>query len=198
MSFSKDDLPFLKVSLGAFALSIALAAGMITYSDSYLEQSKNARADAQKQLTDARAQLISAQGDQENMSSYSLEYLALQDQKVIGAEQRLDWMEGMEKLRRQGIVLDFKYTIAPQQGYAPSPSVEAGNFQLNRSDMTMQIDLLHEEQLLKFIAALRSQMQGWFMLDGCTLTRTSPGSEASQLKADCKGGWFTMKNRNMP
>lgn len=198
MSFSKDDLPFLKLSLGALALSVALAAGMITYSDSYLAQSQKARAEAQKQLTDARSLLIAAQGDQENMSSYSLEYLALQDQKVIGAEQRLDWMEGMEKLRQQGIVLDFKYTIAPQQAYAPNPPVEAGNFQLNRSNMTMQIDLLHEEQLLKFISAMRSQLKGWFMLDGCDLSRINAAVEGSPLKAECTGGWFTMKNRNMP
>ncbi|MBI4809523.1 MAG: hypothetical protein HY799_11330 [Nitrosomonadales bacterium] len=198
MSFSKNDLPFLKYSLGAFALSIALAGAMTSYSESYLEQSQKARMEVQKQLSDARLQLVATQGDQENMSSYSLEYLALQDQKVIGNEQRLDWIEGMEKLRQQGIVLDFKYTIAPQQAYAPNPTVEAGNFQLNRSDMSMQIDLLHEEQLLQFIAALRSQMKGWFMLDGCSLTRAVADSEASPLKADCKGGWFTMKNRNMP
>ncbi|HAF44124.1 MAG: hypothetical protein A2100_01325 [Sideroxydans sp. GWF2_59_14] len=198
MSFSKDDLPFLKLSLGALALSLALAAGMITYSDSYLAKSQQARADAQKHLLDARAQLVAAQGDQENMSSYSQEYLSLQNQKVIGAEQRLDWMEGMEKLRQQGFVLDFKYTISPQQGYVPNPPVEAGNFQLSRSNMSMQIDLLHEEQLLQFITALHSQLQGWFMLDGCTLTRATAGVESTPLKAECSGGWFTMKNRNMP
>lgn len=198
MSFSKDDLPFLKLSLGALTLSIVLAAGMVSYSDSYLARSKQSRADAQKHLLDARAQLVAAQGDQENMSSYSQEYLSLQNQKVIGAEQRLDWIEGMEKLRQQGIVLDFKYTISPQQGYAPNPPVDAGNFQLNRSNMSMQIDLLHEEQLLQFITALHSQLKGWFMLDGCTLSRATAGVEGSPLKAECTGGWFTMKNGNMP
>jgi hypothetical protein len=196
MSFSKNDLPYLKFSLLAFAVSIALSIGMTSYSENYLEQSLKARTDAQKQLSDARVQLIAAQGDQENMSAYSLEYLSLQDQKVIGTEQRLDWVEGMEKLRQQGIVLDFKYTIAPQQGYTPAPPVDAGNFQLNRSNMSMQIDLLHEEQLVQFISALRSQLKGWYILDGCTIARA--GTESSPLKADCTGGWFTMKNRNMP
>jgi len=198
MRFNKDDLPYLKLSLGAFALSLVLAAAMVSYSEGYLKQSEKERGDAQKQLSDARLQLLAAQGDQENMSAYSLEYVSLQDQKVIGNEQRLDWIEGMEKLRQQGIVLDFKYTISPQQGYAPSPAVDAGNFQLNRSNMTLEIDLLHEEQLVQFIAALRSQLKGWFMLDGCDLSRKIAGTEASPLKAECTGGWLTMKNRNMP
>jgi hypothetical protein len=198
MSFSKNDLPYLKLSLGALVISIALSSGMVSYSEGYLEQALKELTEAQKQLSDARAQLIAAQGDQENMSAYSLEYLALQDQKVIGAEQRLDWIEGMEKLRQQGLVLDFKYTIAPQQGYTPNPAIDAGNFQLSRSNMSLQIDLLHEDQLLQFISTLRSQLKGWFMLDGCSLNRANTGSEASPLKAECTGGWFTMKNRNMP
>jgi hypothetical protein len=64
--------------------------------------------------------------------------------------------------------------------------------------MTLEIDLLHEEQLVQFIAALRSQLKGWFILDGCDLSRAFPGTEATPLKASCKGGWLTMKNRNMP
>lgn len=198
MRFNKDDLPYLKLSLGAFALSLLLSAGMVSYSEDYLKQSQKERSDAQKQLNDARLQLLSAQGDQENMSAYSLEYVSLQDQKVIGNEQRLDWIEGMEKLRQQGIVLDFKYTISPQQAYTPNPPVDAGNFQLNRSNMTLEIDLLHEEQLVQFVSALRSQLKGWFILDGCDLNRAFPGTEATPLKASCNGGWLTMKNRNMP
>jgi hypothetical protein len=198
MIFSKADLPVLKWSLGAFALSIVLASGIISFSEEYLKQSLKDREAAQKQLTDARTQFISAQNDQENMSAYALEYNALLAQKVIGTEQRLDWMEGLEKLRLQGRVLDFKYTIAPQQGYTPNPPVDAGNFQLSRSSMTLQIDLLHEEQLLHFFTNLNNQINGWFMLDGCSISRTGTTNDLVPLKAECTGGWFTMKNKSAP
>jgi hypothetical protein len=198
MSFSTADLPILKWSLGAFVLSLVLSAGIISLSNSYLEKSLQGRQTAQQQLFDARAQLLAAQSDEENMSAYAFEYNSLLAQKVIGDEQRLDWMEGLEKLRQQGSVLDFKYTIAPQQGYTPNPPVDAGNFKLSRSSMSMQIDLLHEEQLLHLFADMRSKLNGWFMLDGCSLSRTVATDEMSPLKADCTGGWFTMKNKNAP
>lgn len=198
MTFSKNDLPFLKFGLLTFVVCIAASVSLVIYSDHYLEQAKKDRASAQQRLIDARTQLAAAQGDQENMATYSREFISLQEQKVIGNEQRLDWIEGMEKLRQQGIVLDFKYTIAPQQGYTPSPAVDAGNFQINRSSMNMQLDLLHEEQLIQFVAALHTQLKGWYMLDGCTLSRAIEGTEASPLKADCSGGWLTFKNRNAP
>ena len=198
MIFSKDDLPELKWSLGALALSIALAVTLISASEKYLELSLKEREAAQKQLNDARTQLLAAQSDQANMSAYALEYNALLAQRVIGSEQRLDWIEGLEKLRQQGSVLDFKYTISPQQGYKPNPPLDAGNFQLSRSGMTLQIDLLHEEQLLHFFSSLHDQISGWFMLDSCSISRTGTVDELAPLKAECTGGWFTMKNKNTP
>lgn len=198
MSFSSADLPILKWSLGTLLFSLVLSAGIIYLSNSYLEQSLKERQAAQQQLFDARAQLLSAQNDKENMAAYAYEYNSLLSQKVIGDEQRLDWLEGLEKLRQQGSVLDFKYTIAPQQSYAPNPPIDAGNFKLSRSGMSLQADLLHEEQLLHLFTEMRSKLNGWFMLDGCTLSRTSATEELAPLKAECTGGWFTMKNKNTP
>lgn len=198
MIFSKDDLQELKWSLAALALSIALAVTLISWSENYLAASLKEREAAQKQLTDARTQLLAAQSDQANMSAYALEYNALLAQRVIGSEQRLDWIEGLEKLRQQGSVLDFKYTISPQQGYKPNPPLDAGNFQLSRSGMTLQIDLLHEEQLLHFFSSLHDQINGWFMLDSCSISRTGTVDELAPLKAECTGGWFTMKNKSTP
>lgn len=198
MKFSMADLKNLKWSLGALVLGLALSGGLVSLSNSYLKQSLKDRETAQKRLTEARAQLGAAENDQENMSAYALEYNALVAQKVIGNEQRLDWMEGLEKLREQGSVLDFKYAIAPQQSYVPNPPVDTGNFQLNRSGMTLQIDLLHEEQLLHLVADMRKELNGWFMLDGCSLSRTGAVDELAPLKAECTGGWLTMKNKNAP
>jgi len=198
MNFSATDLQNLKLSLGTFVLSLALGGGLIYLSNQSLAHSLKEREAAQKQLTEARTQLDAAQNDQGNMSVYALKYNALLTQKVIGTEQRLDWMEGLEKLRQQGSVLDFKYTIAPQQSYSPNPPVDAGNYQLSRSSMTLQIDLLHEEQLLHLFADMHNQMNGWFMLDGCSISRTSTTNEMAPLKADCTGGWFTMKSKSAP
>jgi len=199
MSFSVSDITEIKLSLGAFVLSIVVAAGLSVFSEDYRHGALQAKQAAQEQLNKAREQAATAQNDFENMATYKLEYEALETQKVIGNEQRLDWIEGLEKIRKQGIVLDFKYSVGPQQSYAPNPPLDAGNFALNLSPMTMQIDLLHEEQLDRLFSAMMTQMEGWFILDRCALsTGTTDTGEVSSLKADCAGGWLTMKNRNAP
>ena len=199
MSFSVADIPEIKWSLLAFGASLAVAAGLVELSAGYQHQAKEDRQTAQRQLNEARDQLIAAQSDLENMAAYQKEFQALEAQKVIGDEQRLDWMEGLEKIRQQGEVLDFKYGIAPQQAYVPNPPLDTGNLALNISPMTLQIDLLHEEQLLRLFTALNTQIKGWFMLERCSLTPTgAQGATPGTLKAECAGGWLTMKNRNAP
>jgi len=199
MSFSASDIPEIKWSLGAFVVSLVVAAALVDFSDTFKNNARNELQTAQAKLTDARTQLATAQNDFENMATYKLEYEALELQKVIGNEQRLDWLEGLERLRKQNIVLDFKYAIAPQQSYTPNPPLDTGNFSLNLSPMTLQIELLHEEQLDQLLSAMMSQMEGWFLLDRCNLsTVAAPTGETTSLKADCAGGWLTMKNRNTP
>lgn len=199
MSFSASDVSQIKWSLGAFAVSLGIAAWLISFSEDYRHDAQKERQAAQEQLSKAQAQLATAQNDFENMATYKLEYEALETQKVIGNEHRLDWIEGLEKIRKQAVVLDFKYSIEPQQSYAPNPPLDAGNFALNLSPMTLQIDLLHEEQIDRLFSAMMTQMEGWFILDRCTLSAGgAQESGLSSLKADCAGGWFTMKNRSAP
>ena len=199
MSFSTHDIGAIKWSLLACLLSTGFAVGVIQYSADIQQKALRDLQQAQKQLTDARNQLNTAQSDLENMSAYQLEYDALVAQKVIGSEQRLDWIEGLENLRKQGLVPTFKYNIAPQKAYTPNPPLTAGNFALSMSPVSMQIDLLHEGQLMTFLDALNSQIPGWFILDGCSMARNAnTESSGIKLNSDCSGGWFTMKNRSAP
>lgn len=202
MTFSTSDFPHIKWSLFIFLFVLCTGGAAIMVSENFVAQSQRDQRDAMRQLNEARSRLATALEDQENMQTYTLEYNALLKRNVIGNDQRLDWIEGLEKIHKQNLVLDFKYTIAPQKPYMPNPPLDSGNFQPNLSDMTLQFELLHEEQLTAFFDALRTGINGWFIIDSCALERTAATADASdfsaapQLKADCAGGWLTLKNRN--
>ncbi|MDD4912659.1 MAG: hypothetical protein PHP57_10230 [Sideroxydans sp.] len=194
MKFSASDLPDIKWNLLALILSALFAFALINYAIGYQQQAALDLNSAQQQLTDARKQLISAKNDAENMATYQLEYEALETQKVIGNEQRLDWIENLEKIRKKKLVLDFKYTIGPQQAYVPNPPLDTGGFALNISPMSLQIELLHEEQLQRLFTAFQNEMQGWFILERCTLSGGNTSQDpTAPLKAECSGGWITLK-----
>jgi hypothetical protein len=203
MKFSISDFPLMRWSLSAFCASVLLSCIFIYGSSQYSDLNQQNMRTAQRQLNDARNRLSTARQDRENLSVYSAEYGVLEEQDIIGDDRRLDWMEGLEKLRRQNPAFDFRYTISPQKNYAPQPAIDSGNFIIHYSEMKLQFDWLHEGQLLKFFDALRSQVKGHYQLEGCALHRNDTGGNDTRttpinIKGECSGGWITLKNRNAP
>jgi hypothetical protein len=202
MKFSKTDFSILRWSVLAILSSMLASAAILYVSNTYIGNSQKDLLSARNARNDARTRLTAAQEDRDNMSIYSSEYGTLVKRKVIGEEQRLDWLEGMEKLRQMNLVWDFRYRIAPQKIYAPKSPIAGGNFDILYSEMGLQFDLLHESQLADFFAALPKHIQGWYQLEGCTLKRNETTeqnaamSSGAQLSAECAGGWITLKNRN--
>lgn len=220
MNFSKSDLPHIQWSLLILLAVLGTGGVIIAASQGFVTRAQDEQRALKQQLSAARGQLATAQEDQEKMQTYTQEYNTLLRRDIIGDDRRLDWMEALDKMRKQSKasgLMDFNYSIAPQQRYAPFPPVDSGNFELHSSGMSMQFNLLHEEQLLSVLDALRTNNRGWFMLERCELERNStqeasnaqeddePPVNAStavvrsfvpQLKAQCAGGWLTLKNRN--
>lgn len=203
MKLSKADFLLMRWSVLAICASLLISAIVLYSSGSYAEKSLKERHSAQSMLNDARARMATAHQDQENMSIYADNYGALIANKIIGDDQRLDWIEGMEKIRQKNLVTDFRYTIAPQKVYAPKPPIDSGNLDIRYSEMKLQFDLLHEAQLFAFYDALHADIKGWYQLEGCSLQRVGAANVDEQatkarLKAECSGGWMTLRNRNAP
>ena len=203
MALSKADLPHLKWGLLVFITALVMSGASALLSENFIARAQHNHQAAQRQLSEARMQLAAAQDDRANMATYAKEYAALLDRKIIGGDQRLDWIEGLEKIRQQNPVLEFKYAISPQHPYTPVPPPNSGNFDLNLSDMAVQLDLLHEEQLINFFNALNKDVKGHFILDRCTMERSGIASgnahaSTQNLKAECSGGWLTLNNRKVP
>ncbi len=203
MKLSTSDLQLMRGSLAAIFASGLLSSVIIFASSQYANHNQETLRTAQSQMNDARNRLTAARQDQENLSIYSTEYGLLQKQNIIGDDHRLDWIEGLEKLRDQNLTVDFRYNISPQIIYAPQPAIDSGNFDIHYSETKLQFDLLHEGQLLNYFDALRSQIKGRFQLEGCAMQRIAMSQNtgtptSAHIKADCVGGWITLKNRNAP
>ena len=221
MKFSNSDFRLMRWSLAAVCASILLSSVILYSSSKYADSTKTGLSAAQSKMNDARNRLTMARQDRDNLSDFSQGYDTLEKNKIIGDDHRLDWMDALEKLRNQNLAIDFRYNIAPQKIYAPQPAIDNGNFDIHYSETKLQFDLLHEGQLLNFFDALRSQTNGWYQLEGCTMQRTSMNEETGgttshstrlpedgsqvagyataagpHIKAECSGGWITLKNRN--
>lgn len=195
MNLSLSDLQLMRWSLMAIGTSALISAILLYGSGEYATQKLKDKNFAQTRLNSARNQLTTAHEDRKNMATYADEYAALAEGGVIGDGHRMNWLEGLESLRRQHLASAFRYTIAPQKPYTPLQPINSEMFDIQYSEMKLEFELLHEGQLLNFFSALRSQINGHYHLEGCTLRRSST-NDAPGIKAECHGGWITLKNRN--
>ena len=63
--------------------------------------------------------------------------------------------------------------------------------------MRLQMQLLHEGELLGFLAELRNAVQALVQVRSCSIERIAPSSAGrgsnAQIKADCTLEWITLR-----
>lgn len=217
MMISKSDFPLIRREAFIFLVLLCVGIVAIVAGGVFVAQARLDSLDARRTMNEARNRLDQKTKEMRDWKSYSAEYNELLMRNIIGNERRTNWTEGLEKIRSKNQVIDFRYTISVQQPYSPPFPLDSGNFALHLSRMSIRLDLLHEEQLLVFLEALRTEINGWFILDHCSIERSrialtkahdsdAPATSDNRamqrilpnLRAECTGGWLTMQSRHAP
>jgi hypothetical protein len=200
-SFSKDDFRRIRLSLAA-AVVMAAAGGAIVYASLLLHQAeKKNQATAQAKRAEIQGRLMRARDEELEVKNKIARYNELSKRGVFGEEQRLDWVEQIRHIKTERKLFDIQYEIAPQQAIdaALLPGSSA-NFDFRSSSMQMRMKLLHEEDLLNFLADLRASAQAYLRVRRCDVDRLPKATGESrgippQLSADCTIDWITIREK---
>lgn len=144
----------------------------------------------------ARARLAHAETEKEEIRLYQPQFVELRRKGMVGPERRLDWVEAIRLIQEQRRLLPLSYEIDVQQPYRLETALPTGDYALLGSRMALHMDLLHELDLLNFLADLR--LAGTFAVQDCSIRRTaaaaSPvaGVVGPTLNADCTLNWLTL------
>lgn len=116
-------------------------------------------------------------------------YQRLKQLHVLGEEQRLEWADAIARIRKERELLDLRYTV-DRKRLLTSVAGKPGNVDFYASTMKVNLALLHEEDLLRFLADLRESGNAYYAVKKCVLTRTgqpiSGASMTPRLSADCE------------
>lgn len=200
MKLSPADFPNLRLSLLA-ALAMMLAGAGTGYAAfQWAQGSQRDRAAAQAERNEIDGKLRRVSSEQSEIKEKSERFNALQARGVIGEEQRLEWVELLKEIRDRQRLLDLQYEFAPQREISPRPDAKPdGGFGFFASTMTVQIKLLHEEDLTRFLAELRQQARALIQIKNCKVSRlphdANESALSAQLLADCKIDWVTVREQ---
>jgi hypothetical protein len=163
---------------------------------------QKARAEQQKAAADrqtAQNRLARATDEEREIREKLVDYQKLRERGLIGDEQRQDWIEQLARIKGARKLFDVKYTIDPQRP-ADYPGIAgAGEVEFLVSPMKLDMTLLHEEDLFRFLEDLRGALGSHVVVRSCAMQRLdlqdSKRAVAPRLRADCSLDLVTIRDR---
>jgi hypothetical protein len=200
-AFSKDDFRRIWLSLAAAIVMAAIGAAAVYAAVQLHKAETKNKAAAQSKRSESQGRMARARDEEQEIKNKIARYNALSGRGIFGDERRLDWVEQIRAIRNERKLFDVQYEIAPQKAIdaAILPGA-SGNYEFLTSTMQLRMKLLHEEDLLNFLADLRDLAPAYIRVRNCDVARLPKASGESrgvppQLDADCTIDWITIRER---
>ena len=200
MKFDVEDLKQIQWAIAALVVMALVGIGSVWTTQQMAISAERDVRQATAARNDIQSKLSRAREEEQELREKINRFQALKAQGFIGPEKRLDWIETIARIKTARRIFKLDYELAPQRPVDASMlpgGASAGGFELMASQMKLQMQLLHEGELLAFLAELRESVQALIQVRSCTIERvpasnTERGRNA-QLKADCTLEWITLK-----
>jgi hypothetical protein len=200
MKLGASDLKRLRLPLAACV--VLAVAGVACYfaADNYLQETKKLGVATTAQRSEVQTKLASANEEEREITANLQQYQALAARGILGEEKRLDWVDTITAIKNERQLFNIGYNIEPQKpldypGFTPGVGV---HFMVSRVKIEMQ--LLHEEDLLNFIDDLGKRGKSYLAVRSCDVKRIERGSSgagttlAPRLQASCGFDLITIRH----
>lgn len=196
MKFVASDLKRLR--LPAAVGGVLALAGVACYfaADNYLRETKQLSAATTAQRAEVQTKLASATEEEREIKASLQQYQALAARGVIGDEKRLDWIDTITAIKNERRLFNISYSIEPQRDLDYPGFAAGGNVKFVSSRVKIEIQLLHEEDLLNFVDDLAKRGRSYLSVRSCDVQRTERAGGttlAPRLQAACVFDLITIR-----
>jgi len=191
----------LKAELSLFFVvllaAVLLVGGVYLYRQSLIED----RGHAEARLNSIQEKYQQAKDQRRLMQEYKEKFALLKNNNIIGDENRLSWIDTLERIIEQQQIPHLKYKISQQQPFidrkllSQYPKVE-----VYQSPMSLEMSLLHEGDLFAIINGLDNSAKGLFDVEKCNIQRSKiqnvsllDSKTDNNFKAKCALNWYTFR-----
>jgi hypothetical protein len=198
MNFTAKELRALSLPLLACLLLLGAGAALIAWTRQEQRAAGSELAAAREQRAQARERLMRIAEEEKEVKEKLEVYLRLRALGILGDEQRLEWADAMTRIRTQRELPDLRYRVARQR-LISSVAAKPANVDFYASAMKVDLALLHEGDLLNFLADLRESGNAYYSIKHCSIARTglapAVAGLAPRLRADCEIDLITIIDR---
>jgi len=181
------------------ALALLMVGGVIIYSAGEGLRTAQARFGVAQSERRQNAERLARIAEEEREVNQKMDvYQQLKALSILGEERRLEWADTINRIRVQRELLDLRYRVERQKLLNSVPGKPA-SVDFFSSTMRVDLQLLHEEDLLRFLSDLRASGNAYYSVKKCAIQRTGqPGSGATmtpRLAAQCDIDLITIVDR---
>lgn len=199
MSKAASQLQFERAAklLGA---TLALAALLVGTAYSFRASALAAQARAQSDLQSVEYNISVAQERQGILLEYQDDFLQLLAGGVVGEERRLNWIEALKANGIEYRIPKIQYRIDSRSFEDPETfgfMAESSELPvIYRSRMELELEMLHEAEILALLDALGKDAQGLFTINSCDVSRSAEEllwDLNPNFSGKCALDWYTIK-----
>ena len=194
MKLGPKDFRKLQISVFGMLLMVALGVASVLFSRSQVKQADQAFSITQSERNNQDTKLKRLRSEERQIREHAALFNDLKARGVIGEEQRLEWVELLKDIRERLRLIELRYEISPQQPLEKAPG---GALALHASTMKLQLNLLHEEDLIRLLDDLRRQARALIQVKRCDVSRIPRSGPENTLQgylqAECLIDWVTLR-----
>lgn len=183
----------LRRPLAIFGAALLLAAVLAGATGWFRSQQEKVLETTRQRHDDTLLRLQSAEKELQDIRTYQPRFNQLVAAGMVGAENRLAWIEAIRYSQATRGIPSVTYEIEPQQMVGIAVPLTLGDYRLRASRMTLRTALLHEMDLFYLLDDLREA--GLYTVRDCIIKRASIPAQAGlvpRMSADCTLAWISL------
>ena len=192
----------IKKALLTFAIILLSMISMVIASDVYRSNASEKNARTMAEMRSWSNKIEDANRNNQILVQHEETFKKLKDNFVIGDENRLSWVEVVQKVADSRKIASVKYDIASQVLLDKNVlGSEYAGIDVFKSVMSLEMKFIHEGDLFVMLNALRKEAKGLVAVDKCEVELINKDvndgiigqNKTDNMRAYCELSWYTLK-----
>ena len=180
MTITREELRRLVLPLAA-AMAMLAAGIAAIWASQGMVRSAQAALDEARQARKETVERLARIAEEEREVKQKLDvYRQLKSLNVLGDERRLEWADAIARIRKERDLLDLRYRVERQK-LLTSVSGKPGNVDFFASTMNVDLALLHEGDLVRFLSDLRASGNAYYSVRRCQIERSGQSATGTTI-----------------
>jgi len=191
MNIERNDFKRLRLPLAAAIVLLALGAACLIASGYFLDEEKAVQAATRLSRVAAQERVSRVSEEEREIRDDLVYYEQMRQRGIVGEQSRLDWIESIARIKNERKLFEIRYSFDAQKPLDYPGLVATGATEFVVSRLKLDMLLLHEGDLLNFLADLQTNIKAHVSVRKCTVGRIERGAAPAatslqpRLRAEC-------------